>query len=89
MNKISKEVIINNKFGLHARPAGMIAAFASKAKSDVWIIMDEKKVDASSIVDILTLACSPGTKIKFEIDNSRDRDVLDHITELIEKNFGE
>ena len=89
MNKISKDIIINNKFGLHARPAAMIAAFALKAKSDVWIIRDNKRVDASSIVDILTLACSPGTKIKLEIDNPRDRDVLDHITELIGKNFEE
>ena len=89
MSKISKEIIINNKFGLHARPAGMIAALVSKAKSDIWIIMDEKKVDASSIVDILTLACSPGTKIKLEIDNPLDRNVLEHITELVKKNFGE
>jgi len=87
--KISKKIIITNKLGIHARPAGMIAGFALKAKSNVWLIKNGEKVDASSIIDILTLACSKGSIIRLKINDIEDHDILNYIVELVKSGFGE
>jgi phosphocarrier protein len=87
--KLVKQVTILNELGLHARPAALIAALAQKAKSNVWIIRNGEKVDASSIIDILTLACFKGTEIILQVDDPSDRDVLNNITVLFENGFGE
>jgi len=93
MNKehsnFSKSVIITNELGLHARAAAKIAKLAVQAEEIIWIIKDGEKVDASSIIDILTLGCSKGTMIKITTDNESDRDVLNDIVMLVEKGFGE
>ncbi|MFO7559858.1 MAG: HPr family phosphocarrier protein [Desulfobacterales bacterium] len=80
---------ILNPLGLHARPAALIAEAAQKAKSKVWIIRNGEKVDASSIIDILTLACLKGTKIMLQVDDPSDKDVLNSIAALFESGFGE
>lgn len=85
----SKQITINNDLGLHARPAAMIAKIALNAKAGIWILKDNEKVDASSIIDILTLACAKGTVITIEIDDPDDADILDEIASLIESGAGE
>lgn len=87
--ELSKNVIIINKLGLHARSAAKIAKLAQNAKSTVWVIRGEEKVDASSILDILTLACSKGSKITLKVNNKSDIDILNSIAELVEKGFEE
>ncbi|MBU2620880.1 MAG: HPr family phosphocarrier protein [Proteobacteria bacterium] len=93
MNKEScgllMSVIIKNELGLHARAAAKIATLAGRAEDKIWIIKDSEKVDASSIIDILTLGCSKGTMITFATDNESDLDVLNDIVILVEKGFGE
>jgi len=86
---ISQNIVIDNKFGIHARPAGKIANLAVKAKSNIWIINNGKRVDASDIFEILTLACEAGTKITFEIDEPCDKGVLEQLVQLVKNRFGE
>lgn len=86
---LSKTFMVNNKLGLHARPAASIAKLAQQAKSDIWLIKGDEKADASSIIDILTLACSQGTTIKIEITDHEDTVILDNIASLFETSFGE
>ncbi len=81
--------MITNELGLHARAAAKIARLAMQAEKIIWIIKDDEKVDASSIIDILTLGCSKGTMIKITTDNESDIDVLNDIVMLVEKGFGE
>jgi len=85
----SKEVIIVNELGLHARSAAKIAKLAQNAKSTIWLIKDNEKVDASSIIDILTLACAKGSKIMLTVDNKSDIHILNEITALVERGFEE
>ncbi|MDA3821948.1 MAG: HPr family phosphocarrier protein [Bacteroidales bacterium] len=87
--ELSKNVIIINELGLHARSAAKIAKLAQNAKSTVWVIRGEEKVDASSILDILTLACSKGSIITLKVNNKSDIDILNSIAELVEKGFEE
>jgi phosphotransferase system HPr (HPr) family protein len=55
----------------------------------VWIIKDGKKADASSIIDILTLASPKGSTITVNIDDRSDLEILNNLVQLIESGFGE
>ena len=87
-NKV-RHAIISNELGLHARSAAQIAAIAQNSIGNVWIQTDEEKADASSILDILTLACTQETKIKIIIEDNRDLSILNDIADLVDSGFGE
>ena len=87
--ELSREVAIVNELGLHARSAAQIATLANRSTASVWIQKGNEKADASSIVDILTLACEKGSKIIISIENKADFNILEAITELVEGGFEE
>ena len=87
--ELYREVVIVNELGLHARSAAKIAELAQNSKAAVWVKRDAEKADASSIVDILTLACERGTKITLIIEDETDRPILENIANLVETGFGE
>ena len=93
MNKtpelLSKEVLIKNELGLHARPAAMIAKLAKNAGAKVWLETEEETVDAASIIDILTICCAEGSRVTVRVEHQSDLDILDSITKLVENGFGE
>ena len=84
-----KTVCIKNELGLHARSAAQIAEIAMNSKGNVWVMKNEEKADASSIMDILTLVCEKGTKIRIIIEDSADSEILDAIVDLVDNGFGE
>ena len=86
---LSRIAIIKNELGLHARSAAKIAGIARNSAANVWIIKDDAKADASSIIDILTLVCEKGAKIMIAIEDPADEDILDAIFNLVESGFGE
>ena len=85
----SREATITNDLGLHARSAAQVARLAAKARSSVWLCKGDRKADASSIMDVLTLECPKGTKLVVLIEDPDDSDVLRQIVTLIESGFGE
>ena len=87
--ELSKQVTIVNELGLHARAAAKIAQIAQNGKAKLWIIKDGQKVDASSIIDILTLACARGTQITLITDNESDVHILNAVREMVESGFEE
>ena len=87
--KNCRDVTIINELGLHARSAARIAGIAQKAKAAVWIKRGDEKADASSIMDILTLACEKGTRISIIVDDPSDIDILNAVAELVDSGFGE
>ncbi len=89
MKELSRTVTVINELGLHSRPAAMIAQIAGKAGSNVWIIKEEEKVDADSIIDILTLEAAMDTKLTIQIEERSDLHILDRIVQLVEKGFEE
>ena len=88
-NQFTQDVIIINPLGLHARAAAKIAALAKDMKSNIWIIKDGEKADASSVIEILTLACAQGSKITIAIDDQSDLSILNNLVRLVESGFGE
>lgn len=89
IDKLSKDVLIINELGLHARSAAKIAEIAQSARSNVWIVKEQEEVDARSIIDMLTLACAKGTNITVKVDSDSDISILNHIVALVEGGFGE
>ena len=87
--EISREVTIINELGLHARAAAKIAALAQKAESKIWLLKNEERADASSILDMLMLACPKGTKIMVSADGYSDEKILNSIVELVQRGFKE
>ncbi len=88
-NVLSRCVHINNKLGLHARPAAQIAKIAKTANKKVWILKEGEKVDAASIIDLLTLAGLPGTEVVLQIEDPNDISVMEAIEALFKNGFGE
>jgi phosphocarrier protein HPr len=86
---LHKTVFIKNELGLHARSAAQIAEIAMKSQGDVWVMKNEEKANASSIMDILTLVCEKGTKIGIIIEDPGDTAILNAIVDLVDNGFGE
>jgi phosphotransferase system HPr (HPr) family protein len=87
--KLHKVTTIKNELGLHARSAAQIAHIAGNSAANVWLKKDDKRADASSIIDILTLACGKGTKITIIIEDWADINILNAIVALVDSGFGE
>jgi len=88
-NARSRQVLIQNELGLHARVAASIAKVAQLANSNVWMQKGSDKVDAASVIDLLTLACPQGSTVTLTIENGSDMKILNRIVEMMEKNFEE
>lgn len=67
----------------------MIAKLASTAEGKVWIQKEDERIDAASIIDILTLGCAKGSEITLHIENTTDNKVFEEIAELIEQGLEE
>lgn len=89
LNELTRKIIVKNELGLHARPAAMIAKKAQDAKSAIYLIKDGVEVDASSIIDILSLACVKGTEISLRIENPEDSELIDELAVFIEEGAGD
>jgi len=87
--KFSRTLAIPNELGLHARAAAQIARLAEEAHSGVFVIKDGQEVDASSVLDIMSLYCPCGTEVTVRITDPADVEVLNRIARLIEAGFGE
>ena len=86
---LSQTTTITNTLGIHARPAAKISQIAETAKQNIWLSTGKSKVDAGSIIDILTLGACQGTKIVIEAETFEDIKILKSICTLIESGFGE
>jgi phosphocarrier protein HPr len=87
--ELHKVTTIKNELGLHARSAAQIAHIVGNSAANVWLKKEDKMADASSIIDILTLACGKGTKITIIIEDWADINILNAIVDLVDSGFGE
>jgi len=84
-NKLCRRVIIRNPQGLHARPAEMFARLASQFESTVEVIKDGYRVDAKSILHILTLGAEQGQELLIEVSGNDAQQALDVLAKLAER----
>ncbi|HNX25861.1 MAG TPA: HPr family phosphocarrier protein [Phycisphaerae bacterium] len=89
MAQVEKEITIINKYGLHARPAMQVVQLAQKYASNIEVAKDALKVDAKSIMSVMQLAATKGTKLKISADGEDAQQAIDALTQLIADGFGE
>ena len=85
----SKEVIVEIKTGLHARPASTFVKTASEFKSDIVITKNLKKANAKSIMAVLSLGVSMGSSITITAEGSDEEAAVTALCNLINTKFGE
>lgn len=81
--------MIKNRLGLHARAAALLVKTANKFASEVTIEKDGLEVNGKSIMGILMLAASKGTKITLKVEGRDSVQALQTLGRLIENKFGE
>ena len=86
---ISKEVLINNQVGLHARPATFFIQKANEFKSSIWVEKDERRVNAKSLLGVLSLGIVKGTTITLIADGSDQEEAIETLSKLIDSDFAE
>ena len=84
-----KDVLVQNQVGLHARPATFFIQKANEFKSSIWVEKEERRVNAKSLLGVLSLGIVKGTAITLIADGSDENAAVDALSELIEHQLGE
>ncbi len=84
---ISKEVTVLNSVGLHARPATYFIQKANSYKSSLWVECGDRRANAKSLLGILSLGITKGTRIHIIADGSDEADALEGLANLILAGF--
>lgn len=82
-------LLIENKLGLHARPAALFAQKASTFKSTIMILKGEKNVNAKSIIGIMGLGVKQGESLLLKIDGADAEEAAVALGKLVSNKFGE
>ncbi|MBE6597216.1 MAG: HPr family phosphocarrier protein [Ruminococcaceae bacterium] len=86
---LKKDVTITNSIGLHARPATFFIQKANSYKSSIWVEKDERKVNAKSLLGVLSLGIAKGMTISIIADGADEELAVNGLTELINTGFAE
>ena len=86
---ISRSVTIQNSVGLHARPATFFIQKANSYKCSIWVEKEDCRVNAKSLLGVLSLGVSQGTTITIIADGNDEADAVAGLAELIESGFAE
>lgn len=86
---VSREVKIINSIGLHARPATFFIQKANTFKSNVWVEKDDRKVNAKSLLGVLSLGIAKGMEITLIADGIDEDVALDSLCALVDSGFEE
>ncbi|MBP3388110.1 MAG: HPr family phosphocarrier protein [Clostridia bacterium] len=86
---ITKEIIIQNTVGLHARPATFFIQKANSFKSSIWIEKNERRANAKSLLGVLSLGIIKGDSIKILADGEDDANAVDGLVNLILTGFND
>ena len=86
---ITKEIIIQNTVGLHARPATFFIQKANSFRSSIWIEKNEKRANAKSLLGVLSLGIIKGDSIKILADGEDDENAVDVLVNLILTGFND
>ncbi len=86
---ISRDVLITNNIGLHARPATFFIQKANSYKCSIWVEKEERRVNAKSLLGVLSLGIVKDMTITIMADGADENEAVDGLAELIETGFGE
>ncbi len=84
-----KTVTVQNQVGLHARPATFFVQKANEFKSSIWVEKEERRVNAKSLLGVLSLGIMGGTEINILASGSDEDEAVSAIASLVESGFAE
>ena len=86
---ISRDVVISNTSGLHARPATFFIQKANSYKCSIWVEKEDSRVNAKSLLGILSLGISKDTTVTVIADGADEEAAVNGLAELVESGFAE
>jgi phosphotransferase system HPr (HPr) family protein len=86
---VAQEVTLKNKLGLHARPAAHLVRLAAQYKSKVFLVKDNTRIDAKSIMGVMMLAAEQGASLTIECQGEDEEELLAKLVQLVEDKFYE
>ena len=85
----TQEITVNNEVGLHARPATFFIQKANEFKSSIWVEKEERRVNAKSLLGVLSLGIVGGVTIRIIADGSDEQEAVDALVDLVNSGFSE
>ena len=86
---VACELVVRNKYGIHARPAAMLVKVASAFESDITIQNRDVKVSGKSIMGLMTLEAGCGSEVTVSAEGVDARQAIDEIKKLFDQKFDE
>lgn len=86
---LERELVVQNKLGIHARPAAMFVKTANRFDCDIFVEKDGEKVNGKSIMGLMMLAAGPGSKIIVSVEGKDGTAALDELEALFHRKFEE
>jgi len=84
-----KDVTVQNQVGLHARPATFFIQRANEFKSSVWVEKEERRVNAKSLLGVLSLGIVGGASIRILADGADEQEAVESLVALVNSGFAE
>tara|TARA_B100000029_G_scaffold468214_2_gene505028 strand:- start:1111 stop:1473 length:363 start_codon:yes stop_codon:yes gene_type:complete len=88
-SRITRDLVVQNKLGLHARPASMFVKLATKFESEIFVIKDGEEVNGKSIMGLMMLAAGQGTALTICAEGNDAQQAIDELEQLLNTNFEE
>ena len=85
----SKDVVVQNQVGLHARPATFFIQKANEFKASIWVEKEERRVNAKSLLGVLSLGIVGNTAIRVIADGADEEAAVEALVKLVESGFTE
>ena len=82
-----KDVVVQNQVGLHARPATFFIQKANEFKASIWVEKEERRVNAKSLLGLLSLGIIGGTTIRIIADGSDEEAAVEGLVKLVQSGF--
>ncbi len=84
-----KDVMVQNQVGLHARPATFFIQKANEFKASIWVEKEERRVNAKSLLGVLSLGIVGGTDIRIIADGADEEDAVEALVALVQSGFAD
>ena len=84
-----KDVMVQNQVGLHARPATFFIQKANEFKASIWVEKEERRVNAKSLLGVLSLGIVGNTAIRVIADGADEQAAVEALVKLVESGFAE
>ena len=86
---VKRQVEVQNKLGLHARPCSKFVKLASSFKCEIWVEKDDESVNGKSIMGLMMLAAGQGSKLHITAEGLDAAEALEALQKLVDRKFDE